>query len=118
MRREISDKYFLGNTVSPYEDAGRSSGIHRTASNYNDSKEKLLKIRQLIITGRYDEDIAKYIPGILEIKFQVILEDKDTREKIAHPPYTDMEQLELQILLTNNYYKNPSSIHICFLKKI
>ena len=38
MRREISDKYFLGNTVSPYEDAGRSSGIHRTASNYNDSK--------------------------------------------------------------------------------
>ena len=38
MRREISDKYFLGNTFSPYEVAGRSSVIHRTEKNYNDSK--------------------------------------------------------------------------------
>ena len=118
MQREISDKVFLRNTLSPFEDAGRSSAIDRTASNYNDAKEKVQKIRELIKTGWYDEDIAKYIPGLLELKFQGMLEDIDTREKIAHPSYTDMEQLDFQIQLTDNYYINPNSIHICFPIKI
>ena len=52
---------------------------------------------------RYDEDIAKYITGFLQLKFQVMLEDIDTRENVAHPSYTDMEQLDFQIFLTNNY---------------
>ena len=41
--------------------------IDRTASNYNDAKEKLKKIRELIKTGIYDADIARWIPGVLEI---------------------------------------------------
>ena len=79
MQREISYKVFTGNTVSPYDDAGRSSAIDRTASNYNDTKEKVNKIRELISTGWYDEDIAKYILDLLELKFQGMLEDIDTR---------------------------------------
>ena len=78
MQREISDKVFLGNTVSPLDDTGRSSAIDRTASNYNDAKEKVKRIRELISTGQYDEDIAKYIPNLLELKFQGMLEDIDT----------------------------------------
>ena len=84
MQREISNKVFLGNTVSPYDDAGRLPPIDRTASNYNDPKEKVKKITQLISTGRFDEDFAKYIPILLELKFQGILKDIDTREKVAH----------------------------------
>ena len=118
MQREISDKVFLGNNVSPFEDAGRSSAIDRTASDYNDAKEKVQKIRELIKTGRNDEAISKYIPVLLELKFQGMLEDIDTREKIAHPSYTDIEQLDFQIQLTDNYYINPNSIHICFPIKI
>ena len=87
-------------------------------SNYNDAKEKVKKIKELISTGRYDEDIAKYIPKLLEPKFQGMLEDIEAREKIAHSSYTDMEQLDFQILLTDNYYINLSSIHICFPIKI
>ena len=83
-RREISDKVFLGNTVSPFDDAGRSSAIHRTAPNYNNAQEKVKKVRELINTGRYDENIAKYFPGLLELKFHGALEDIDTREKFAH----------------------------------
>ena len=116
--KEISDKVFLWNTVSPYDNIGRLSAINRTASNYNDAKEKVKEIRELISAGGYDEDIVKYIPGLLELKFQGMLEDIDTREKVAHPSYTDMEQLNFQILLTDNYYINPNSIHICFPMKI
>ena len=118
MQREISDRVFVGQTVSPFYDIGSSSVIDRTASNYTDAKEKVIKIRELISTGKYDADIAKYIPGILEMKFQGMLEDIDTREKVAHPSYKDMEELDFQILLTDNYYINPSSIHLCFPMKI
>ena len=85
MQREISDKVFLRNTVSPFNSVGRSSAIDRTASNYNDAREKVQKMRELISTGRYDQDIAKYIPGLLELRFQDIIEDIATREKTAHP---------------------------------
>ena len=47
-----------------------------------------------------------------------MLEDIDTREKVAHSSYTDMEELDFQILLTDNNYVNPNSIHICFPIKI
>ena len=44
MQREISHKVFLGNTVSPYDDIGKSSAIDRIASNYDDIKEKVKKL--------------------------------------------------------------------------
>ena len=81
MPREISNKVFEGNTVPPYDDAGISSTINRSTSNYNDAKEKVLEIRVLIKTGKYDEDISRYICGLLKLKFQGMLEDKDTRGK-------------------------------------
>ena len=51
-------------------------------------------MRELINTGKYDKDIAKYILGILELKFQGRLEDIDTTEKVASFSYTDMEELD------------------------
>ena len=43
MQREISDRVFLGQNVSPFENAGLSDAIDRTASNYNMLKIKLKK---------------------------------------------------------------------------
>ena len=47
-----------------------------------------------------------------------MLEDIDTKEQPAHISYKDMENLDFQIMLTNNYYTNPNSMHICFPMKI
>ena len=47
-----------------------------------------------------------------------MLDDIDTREKVAHPSYKEKEQLDFQILLTDNCYVNPANIHICFPIKI
>ena len=47
-----------------------------------------------------------------------MLEDIDTKEKTAHLSYKDMEQLDFQIFLTENYYVKPNGIHICFPIKI
>ena len=118
MQREISERVFLGQNVFPFENAGLSDAIDWTASNYNDAKDKVKKIGELISKGKYDADIAKYIPGVHEMKFQGMLDDINTREKVAHSPYTDMEKLDFQILLTENYRVNPLGIHICFPMKI
>ena len=86
--------------------------------NYEDAKEKVQKIRDLIRMGKYDADLAKYIPGLLDLAIQGMLDDIDTREKTAHPSYKDKEQLDFQVLLTENYYVNPNNIHLCFPIKI
>ena len=104
MQWETSYKVFLGETVSAFEYAGLSDAIDRTASNYTDAKDKVKKIRELIKTGLYGTDIARYIPGVLEMKFQGMLDD--------------VEELDFQILLKDNYYVNPYSIHLCFSMKI
>ena len=118
MQREISNRNTLADTLNPIDDAWRSSAIDRTTSNYNDAKEKVQKIRDLINMGKYDADLAKYIPGLLNLAIQSMLDDIDTREKVAHLSYKDKEQLDFQIILSENYYVNPSNIHICFPIKI
>ena len=47
-----------------------------------------------------------------------MLDDIDTRKKVAYPSYKDMEELDFQIFLTDKYYVSPSNIHLCFPMKI
>ena len=114
MQRDISNRNTLGETLNPIDDARWSTAINRTTSNYNDAKEKVQKIKDLINMGKYGADLAKYILGLTDLAIQGMLDDIDTREKVAHPSYKDKEQLDYQILLTENYYVNPANIHICF----
>ena len=50
--------------------------------------------------------------------FQGMLDDIDTKEQPAHMSYKKMENLDFQIMLTNNYNTNPNSMYICFPMKI
>ena len=59
MQREISNRVFLGDTISPLNNLGFSSAIDRTASNYDDTGENVKKLRELVQTGKYDADIAR-----------------------------------------------------------
>ena len=93
------------------------TGQHQITTTQH-KKLKKKKNRELINTVKYDKDIAKYIPGILELKSQGMLENIHTIEKVTHFSYTDMEELDFQILLTGNYYINPNGIHICFPIKL
>ena len=68
--------------------------------------------------GKYDVDLAKYIPGLMDLAIQGMLDDIDREEKVAHSSYKDKEQLDFQILLTENCYVNPTNTHLCFPIKI
>ena len=67
MQRDISNKNTLGSTLNPINDIRRSTAIDRTTSNYNDTEEKLQKIRELVSMGKYDADLVKYIPGLADL---------------------------------------------------
>ena len=101
MQRKIGSEVQLGKTVSPFNTTGQSSSIDRTTSNFINAMEKVQKIKRLINTEEYDTELAKYIPGILELAFQGMIENVDTKEQVAHFLYKDMENLEFQIMLTN-----------------
>ena len=78
MQRKIGTEIELGKTVFPFDSIGASSSIDRSASNYTGAGNEVRKIRKLIKTGTYDADIARYIPGTLDIVYQGMLEDIDT----------------------------------------
>ena len=102
MQREIRNEVHIGATVSPFDSISKSSAIDRTAW-------------QLVSTGTYDADIARYVHGTLDFVYQGMIEDIDTKEKKAHITHKDMEQPYFQILLTDNYYVNSN---FCFPVKI
>ena len=47
MQREIGNEVHIGATVSPFDSIGRSSAIDRTASEYENSREKVKKKNQV-----------------------------------------------------------------------
>ena len=118
MQRRIGDEVQLGSTVSPFAATGQSSSIDRTASNFLNASEKVQKNKMLKNTGGYDADLARYIPGMLELVFQGMIENIDTKQQVAHISHKDMETLDFQMMLTNNCHTNPNSIHLCFPMKI
>ena len=46
--------------------------------------------------------------------FQGMLEDIDTKDKVACSSYKRIEQLDFQIMLADNYYVNQNNIHTVF----
>ena len=75
---------------------------------------KVKKIRRLIERGIYDADIARYIPGTLDLVFQGMIEKIMTIEQPADTTYSDKEILDFELILDNNYYTNLKSLHLCF----
>ena len=118
MQRKIGTELKLGKTVSPVDSIGSFSAIDRTVSNFLNASKKVQKIKKPIKAGEYDTDIAKYIPEMLELAYQGMPKHIDIKEQPTHISHKDIENLEFQILLTNNYYTNPNSIYICSLMKI
>ena len=103
MQRRIDNKVLLEKIVSPFDSISGSSSTDRTASNFTNATEKVHKIKRLINTGEYDADLAKYIPGMLNLLFQGIIENVIRKEQVAHISYKVMESVK-QLLCKSKQY--------------
>ena len=67
---------------------------------------KVKTIRKLIEHGIYNANIARYIPGRLDLIFQGMTEKFKTIESPADTSYKDKEVSEFDLTLDNDYYTN------------
>ena len=72
------------------------------------------KLKRLVLTSEYDADLARYIPGNLELAFQGMLDDIKTIEQIAHPSCKDLETFDFNLIVDKNLYTNLNSVHFVF----
>ena len=85
-----------------------SKGLHRTLQIQSKKKKKKINARES------DTDLTKHISRMLDLVFQGMIKNINTKEQVSHISYKDMENLEFQIMFRNNYYTNSKGIHICF----
>ena len=106
MQWEISNDVKIGSSVMPFQSVGKSPAVDKTASDFDNANLKVKKIRRLIEWGIYNADIACYIPGMLDLVFQGMIEKIMTIEQPADTTYSDKEILDFELILDNNYYTN------------
>ena len=114
MQREIGMQVDIGKNVSAFESVGQVPSIYKTASDFDKADTKVKKLKRLIDTGEYDANIARYIPGTLELAYQGMLDDIKTIEQVAHPSYKDLETFDFQLLLDKILYTYLNSVHFVF----
>ena len=74
MKWEISNDVKIGSSVLPFQSVGKSPAVDKTASDFDNAKLEVKKIRRLIERGIYDANNAHYIPGMLDLVFQGMIE--------------------------------------------
>ena len=113
MQREISNNVKIGNLVTPFQNVEKSPTFNNSSSDFDNANLKVKKkIRRLIEYRIYNADIARYIPGMLDLVFRGMIEKT---MRIEQPTGTvDKEVLDFELILDNNYYTNFKSLHLCF----
>ena len=113
MLREISDNVKIGSSVTLFQSVGKSPAVDKTTSDFGNANLKVKKISRLIGRSIYDADIVHYIPGMLDLVFQGMIEKIMTIEQPTDTTYSDKEILGFELILGNKYYTNLRSLHIC-----
>ena len=114
MQREIGTQVGLGKNVSAFDSIGRVPAIDKDDSDFDKANIKVSKLKRLVLTGKYNADLVRYIPGALELAFQGMLDNIKRMEQVAHPSYKDLETFDFNLILDKNLYTNLSSIHFLF----
>ena len=89
MQREISDDVKIGASVTPFQSIGKAPAIDKNASDFDNANLKVKNLKQLIEHGIYDANIARYIPGMLDLVLQGMIEKIKTIKSPADTTYKD-----------------------------
>ena len=113
MQAAKSNRVHLGENLNPLKDAQGVESIDFSAD-IDNLIEKLDKLSVLYDTGKMDADVIKYIPGMSKVSYQGQIDFIDTKRTYAASTYTDMLQLEFNLEVVANHYKNFSNMVVCF----
>ena len=74
MKWEISNDVKIGSSVMPFQSVRKSPAVDKMASDFDNANLEVKKIRRLIERGIYDANNVRYIPGMLDLVFQGMIE--------------------------------------------
>ena len=80
-------------------------------------RKKLKKQKNILKTGVSHADIARYIPEMLDLVFQGMIQKIFTIEQSAHRSYKDTrikKSLDFELIQNKIYYTNMKSVQVCF----
>ena len=100
MEQEISNNVKMGSLVTPLQSIGKCPAIEKTTSDFDNANLELKKIRRLIEQGIYNADIARYIPRMLDLVLQGMIEKIMTIEQPVDTTYSDKEILDFELTIT------------------
>ena len=109
MKRNISNKVQLGDSLNALQDYGGVSAVDDDG-NLENLYSKVDKIGAFWKTGKTDEDLSRYIPNILPVTRQNQIAGTIPRKAFASVTYSDKKSLEFVLEFTANTYSNYSSM--------
>ena len=112
MKKAISNKKQLGDTLNPLKDYSVVPSIN-DERNLKNLFQKADKVGEFWKTGKADGDLSRYFPNILPVSRQAQIAGELPRKAYASVTYSDKKQLEFVLDLTANTYTNYSSMEIC-----
>ena len=112
MKKAISNKIQLGDTLNPLKDYSVVPSIN-DERNLKNLFQKADKVGEFWKTGKADGDLSRYFPNILPVSRQAQIAGELPRKAYASVTYSDKKQLEFVLDLTANTYTNYSSMEIC-----
>ena len=112
MRKAISDKIQLGQTLNPLKDYSGVPSINDEGTLEN-FIGKVDKVTGFVVTGKADGDLSRYYPNILPITRQSQVAGEFPRKAYASVTYSDKKKLEFVIDLNANTYSNYSTMEVC-----
>ena len=114
---EINNKVHLGQTVTPFESISKLFAINNSVGHWQCKKKKLKKQKNILKTGVSDADMARYIPEMLDLIFQGMIQKIFTIEQSAHLSYKDTrikKTLDFELIQNKIYYINMKSVQVYF----
>ena len=110
-QKPISNRIEFGQNLNPLRDYAGVPSVNDDG-NLQTIIDKVDKVSKFWKTGRADGDLVRYIPNILPVTRQNLINGIDQRQAYAADTYTDKKNLEFTIKLAPNTYTNYATMQI------
>ena len=110
-QKPISNRIEFGQNLNPLRDYAGVPSINDDG-NLQTLIDKVDKVNKFWKSGRADGDLVRYIPNILPVTRQNLINGIEPRQAYAKDTYTDKKTLEFTIKLAPNTYTNYATMEI------
>ena len=110
-QKPISNRIEFGQNLNPLRDYAGVPSVNDDG-NVQTLIDKVDKLSTFWKSGRADGDLIRYIPNILPVTRQNLINGIDSRQAYANETYTDKKTLDFTIKLAPNTYTNYATMEI------